>query len=192
MWGPGRPGWHIECSALALRELGTTIDLHGGGTDLIFPHHECERAQSEAATGEPFVRHWMHTALIAKDGEKMSKSLGNLVFVDALRKEWDPMAIRLAVIEHHYRTEWEWDDELMPRVGRAARRVAASGRAGARATCSPTSAPPSTTISTPRRRWPRSTPLQPAATTSARRPTCSACCSDARRSPTADLTRDLP
>jgi L-cysteine:1D-myo-inositol 2-amino-2-deoxy-alpha-D-glucopyranoside ligase len=116
LWGPGRPGWHIECSALALRELGTTIDLHGGGTDLIFPHHECERAQSEAATGEPFVRHWMHTALIAKDGEKMSKSLGNLVFVDALRKEWDPMAIRLAVIEHHYRTEWEWDDELMPRA----------------------------------------------------------------------------
>ncbi len=115
MWGPGRPGWHIECSALALRELGTTIDLHGGGSDLIFPHHECERAQSEAATGEPFVRHWMHTALISKDGHKMSKSLGNLVFVDKLRTEWDPMAIRLAVIEHHYRTEWEWDDDLMPR-----------------------------------------------------------------------------
>ncbi len=95
MWGPGRPGWHIECSALALRELGTTIDLHGGGTDLIFPHHECERAQSEAATGEPFVQHWMHTALISKDGEKMSKSLGNLVFVDQLRGEWDPAAIRL-------------------------------------------------------------------------------------------------
>jgi L-cysteine:1D-myo-inositol 2-amino-2-deoxy-alpha-D-glucopyranoside ligase len=115
MWGPGRPGWHIECSALALRELGTTIDLHGGGADLIFPHHECERAQSEAATGEPFVKHWMHTALIGKDGEKMSKSLGNLVFVDKLRTEWDPMAIRLALVEHHYRTEWEWDDELMPR-----------------------------------------------------------------------------
>jgi L-cysteine:1D-myo-inositol 2-amino-2-deoxy-alpha-D-glucopyranoside ligase len=114
MWGPGRPGWHIECSALALRELGTTIDLHGGGTDLIFPHHECERAQSEAATGEPFVRHWMHTALISKDGEKMSKSLGNLVFVDALRKEWEPAAIRLAMTAHHYRTEWSWDDELMP------------------------------------------------------------------------------
>jgi L-cysteine:1D-myo-inositol 2-amino-2-deoxy-alpha-D-glucopyranoside ligase len=114
MWGPGRPGWHIECSALALRELGTTIDLHGGGTDLIFPHHECERAQSEAATGEPFVRHWMHTGLISKDGEKMSKSLGNLVFVDALRKEWEPAAIRLACICHHYRTEWSWDDELMP------------------------------------------------------------------------------
>lgn len=115
LWGPGRPGWHIECSALALRELGTTIDLHGGGADLIFPHHECERAQSEAATGEPFVRHWMHTALIGKDGAKMSKSLGNLVFVDRLREIWDPMAIRLAIIEHHYRVEWEWDEDLMPR-----------------------------------------------------------------------------
>ena len=130
MWGPGRPGWHIECSALALRELGTTIDLHGGGTDLIFPHHECERAQSEAATGEPFVRHWMHTGLIAKDGHKMSKSLGNLVFVDQLRTEWDPRAIRVAIIEHHYRTEWEWDDELMPRA--AARLVAWKGAAGGR------------------------------------------------------------
>ena len=114
LWGPGRPGWHIECSALALRELGSTIHLHGGGTDLIYPHHECERAQSEAATGEPFVQHWMHTALISKDGEKMSKSLGNLVFVDALRKEWEAAAIRLAIIGHHYRMEWEWSEELMP------------------------------------------------------------------------------
>jgi L-cysteine:1D-myo-inositol 2-amino-2-deoxy-alpha-D-glucopyranoside ligase len=132
MWGPGRPGWHIECSALALRELGSTIDLHGGGTDLIFPHHECERAQSEAATGSPFVRHWMHTALISKDGAKMSKSLGNLVFVDKLRTEFDPMAIRLALIEHHYRTEWEWDDELMPRNVERLRswRGAAAGRPG--------------------------------------------------------------
>ncbi len=132
MWGPGRPGWHIECSALALRELGTTVDLHGGGSDLIFPHHECERAQSEAATGETFVKHWMHTALIGMDGQKMSKSLGNLVFVDRLREEWEPMAIRLALIEHHYRTEWEWDDELMPR--NAARldawRAAADGTLG--------------------------------------------------------------
>jgi L-cysteine:1D-myo-inositol 2-amino-2-deoxy-alpha-D-glucopyranoside ligase len=132
LWGPGRPGWHIECSALALRELGSTIHLHGGGTDLIFPHHECERAQSEAATGEPFVQHWMHTALISKDGEKMSKSLGNLVFIDALRKEWDAGAIRLAIIGHHYRTEWEWDDELMPRAQHqldAWRAAAASGGA---------------------------------------------------------------
>jgi L-cysteine:1D-myo-inositol 2-amino-2-deoxy-alpha-D-glucopyranoside ligase len=132
MWGPGRPGWHIECSALALRELGTTIDLHGGGSDLIFPHHECERAQSEAATGEPFVKHWMHTALISKDGAKMSKSLGNLVFVDKLRTEYEPAAIRLGLIEHHYRTEWEWDDELMPRNAErlVAWRNAAGGRPG--------------------------------------------------------------
>lgn len=115
LWGPGRPGWHIECSALALRELGSTIDLHGGGSDLIFPHHECERAQSEAATGEPFVKHWMHVAMVYMDGHKMSKSLGNLVFVDKLRTEWDPRAIRLGIIEHHYRYEWEWSDELMPR-----------------------------------------------------------------------------
>jgi L-cysteine:1D-myo-inositol 2-amino-2-deoxy-alpha-D-glucopyranoside ligase len=116
MWGPGRPGWHIECSALALRELGTTIDLHGGGTDLIFPHHESERAQSEAATGEPFVRHWLHTPMVFMDGEKMSKSLGNLVFIDKLREKYDPRAIRLAIIEHHYRHDWNWDDELMERA----------------------------------------------------------------------------
>ena len=114
LWGPGRPGWHIECSALAMRELSTTIDLHGGGSDLIFPHHECERAQSEAATGEPFVRHWMHQAMVRMDGEKMSKSLGNLVFVSELRKEYDARAIRIGVISNHYRTEWEWHDQLMP------------------------------------------------------------------------------
>jgi L-cysteine:1D-myo-inositol 2-amino-2-deoxy-alpha-D-glucopyranoside ligase len=113
LWGPGRPGWHIECSALAMRELGTTIDLHGGGADLIFPHHECEAAQSEAATGERFVRHWMHQAMVRMDGEKMSKSLGNLVFVSDLRKMWDTRAIRLAVVSHHYRQSWDWTDEVM-------------------------------------------------------------------------------
>ncbi len=113
-WGPGRPGWHVECSALALRELGEHVHLHGGGADLIFPHHECERAQSESATNTPFVDHWMHAALISKNGEKMSKSLGNLVFIDALREVWDPRTIRLGIISHHYRTEWEWHDNLMP------------------------------------------------------------------------------
>ncbi|HTO01482.1 MAG TPA: cysteine--tRNA ligase [Microthrixaceae bacterium] len=117
LWGPGRPGWHIECSTLALRELGTTIDLHGGGSDLIFPHHECEAAQSEAATGEPLVRHWMHQAMVHMDGEKMSKSLGNLVFVSELAERWDPRAIRLVCIANHYRTEWEWQDSLMERAG---------------------------------------------------------------------------
>jgi len=114
LWGPGRPGWHIECSALALRELATTIDLHGGGADLIFPHHECEAAQSSAATGQPFVRHWMHQAMVRMDGEKMSKSLGNLIFVSDLRKDYDTRAIRLGIVKHHYRTEWEWYDEIMP------------------------------------------------------------------------------
>ena len=116
MWGPGRPGWHIECSTLALRELGTTIDLHGGGADLIFPHHECEAAQSEAATGRPFVRHWVHQGMVRLGGEKMSKSLGNLVFVSDLVKEWDPMAVRLAILANHYRTPWEWDDDLLPQA----------------------------------------------------------------------------
>jgi L-cysteine:1D-myo-inositol 2-amino-2-deoxy-alpha-D-glucopyranoside ligase len=114
LWGPGRPGWHIECSALAMRELGPTIDLHGGGTDLIFPHHECEAAQSEAATGQRFVRHWMHAGLVRLGGTKMSKSLGNLVFVSDLLKDWEPAAIRLAVIAHHYRSAWDWDDDLLP------------------------------------------------------------------------------
>ncbi len=131
LWGPGRPGWHIECSALALRELGTTIDLHGGGSDLIFPHHECEAAQSESATGEPFVRHWMHQAMVRMDGEKMSKSLGNLVFVSELRKEWEAMAVRLAVVKHHYRDPWEWQDELMPEAAeRLARWRAGAERGG--------------------------------------------------------------
>ena len=134
LWGPGRPGWHIECSALAMRELGTTIDLHGGGADLIFPHHECEAAQSEAATGEPFVRHWMHQAMVRMDGEKMSKSLGNLVFVSELRQAWDPRAIRLAVLANHYRHGWDWDDKVMPAAAeRLARWQAGSGADGAAA-----------------------------------------------------------
>jgi len=127
VWGPGRPGWHIECSALALRELDTTIDLHGGGSDLIFPHHECEAALSEAATGEPFVRHWLHQAMVRMDGEKMSKSLGNLVFVSDLRKAWDPRAIRLACLAHHYRYEWEWKDGLMDEAAERLARWDAAG-----------------------------------------------------------------
>jgi L-cysteine:1D-myo-inositol 2-amino-2-deoxy-alpha-D-glucopyranoside ligase len=127
LWGPGRPGWHIECSALALRELGTTIDLHGGGSDLIFPHHECEAAQSESATGEPFVRHWVHTPMVKLDGVKMSKSLGNLVFISDLCKEWEGSAIRLAILDHSYREDWEWTNDALPV---AARRVDAWRAAG--------------------------------------------------------------
>ena len=109
-FGVGRPGWHIECSAMSMAEHGETVDLHGGGTDLIFPHHECEIAQSEAVTGRPFVRHWMHSAMVNYEGEKMSKSLGNLVFVSDLRTKADPRAIRLALMRHHYRSGFEWFD----------------------------------------------------------------------------------
>jgi L-cysteine:1D-myo-inositol 2-amino-2-deoxy-alpha-D-glucopyranoside ligase len=120
-WGPGRPGWHVECSALAMRELGTTVDLHGGGRDLVFPHHECEMAQSESVTGQPFARHWLHAGLVGLGGTKMSKSLGNLVFVGELLKEWEPEVVRLALLSHHYRYDWEWDADAL---GRAARRLA--------------------------------------------------------------------
>ena len=113
LWGAGRPGWHIECSALALRELGQTIDLHGGGSDLVFPHHECEAAQSEAATGEVFVRHWMHVGMVRLGAEKMSKSLGNLVFVRDLLKEHEAAAIRLAVLSQHYRSSWAYESALL-------------------------------------------------------------------------------
>ena len=132
LWGEGRPGWHIECSALALRELGTTIDLHGGGTDLIFPHHECEAAQSEAATGERFVRHWMHQGLVGLEGTKMSKSLGNLVFVSDVLKEWEAPTLRLAILSNHYREPWEWRDGLLDEATRRLEswRTAGTGSAG--------------------------------------------------------------
>jgi L-cysteine:1D-myo-inositol 2-amino-2-deoxy-alpha-D-glucopyranoside ligase len=112
-----------------MRELGETIDLHGGGSDLIFPHHECESAQSQAATGEPFVRHWMHVAMVRMDGEKMSKSLGNLVFVRDLLEKWEPQVVRLGVLAHHYRDSWEWNDNIMPR---AAERLEAWRSSGGR------------------------------------------------------------
>ncbi len=127
-WGSGRPGWHIECSALALRELGPTIDLHGGGVDLLYPHHECCRAQSEAVTGQPFARHWMHQAMVHVDGRKMSKSTGNLVFVADLRQRHEGAAIRLALSVHHYRRPWNWTDGLL---GEAEARLAAWRAAGA-------------------------------------------------------------
>lgn len=117
-FGVGRPGWHIECSVMAMAAHGKTLDIHGGGTDLIFPHHECEIAQSESLTGEPWCAHWLHSAMVSYEGEKMSKSLGNLVFVSDLRAENDPRAIRLALYRHHYRSGFEWYDSDM-QEGRA-------------------------------------------------------------------------
>ena len=107
-FGPGRPGWHIECSALAMREIGPSLDVHGGGRDLVFPHHECETAQSESVTHEPFVGHWLHVGLVGLEGTKMSKSLGNLVFVEDLVTHSEPAAVRAALLDHHYRTDWDW------------------------------------------------------------------------------------
>lgn len=107
-WGPGRPGWHIECSSMSMHYLGEQIDIHGGGADLAFPHHTCEIAQSEHATGKaPFVRTWMHAGMVYQDGEKMSKSLGNLTLVSNLLKDYSADAIRIVLLSHHYRYPWE-------------------------------------------------------------------------------------
>jgi L-cysteine:1D-myo-inositol 2-amino-2-deoxy-alpha-D-glucopyranoside ligase len=113
--GPGRPGWHIECAVIALRLLGSVIDVQGGGNDLLYPHHECSAAHAEVLTGDaPFARHYVHAGMIGLDGEKMSKSKGNLVFVSRLRGDGvDPMAIRLALIGAPYRTDRQWTDELL-------------------------------------------------------------------------------
>ncbi|MEV0677578.1 cysteine--1-D-myo-inosityl 2-amino-2-deoxy-alpha-D-glucopyranoside ligase [Actinosynnema sp. NPDC050436] len=113
--GAGRPGWHIECSAIALNRLGTGFDVQGGGSDLVFPHHEFSAAHAEALTGEhPFARHYVHAGMIGLDGEKMSKSRGNLVFVSKLRaQKVDPNAIRVALFAGHYREDRPWTDALL-------------------------------------------------------------------------------
>jgi L-cysteine:1D-myo-inositol 2-amino-2-deoxy-alpha-D-glucopyranoside ligase len=112
-WGKGRPGWHIECSTMSSKYLGKTIDIHGGGSDLLFPHHECEIVQAEKSTAvKPFSRFWMHTAMVEYEGEKMSKSLGNLVWVRELLEEgWPADAIRVCMAGHHYRKSWEYVPE---------------------------------------------------------------------------------
>ncbi len=125
-FGAGRPGWHVECSVMSMDALGPTLDLHGGGTDLIFPHHDCEIAQSESITGETFSRHWMHSAMVSYEGEKMSKSLGNLVFVSDLLKVADPRAIRLALMRHHYRAGFEWYDTDLDEGNALLRRLIAA------------------------------------------------------------------
>lgn len=111
-WGYGRPGWHIECSALAKKFLGTPVDIHGGGMDLIFPHHENEVAQSEALHGAPFVRYWMHNAFVRIHQEKMSKSLGNFFTLRDVFKQYDPMVVRYYFLQHQYRNplDFAFDD----------------------------------------------------------------------------------
>ncbi|HKS50463.1 MAG TPA: cysteine--1-D-myo-inosityl 2-amino-2-deoxy-alpha-D-glucopyranoside ligase [Pseudonocardiaceae bacterium] len=128
--GPGRPGWHVECCAIGLNRLGMGFDVQGGGSDLIFPHHEFSAAHAEALTGEsPMARHYVHTGMIGLNGEKMSKSKGNLVFVSRLRADQvDPMALRLALLSDHYRTDRSWHtgmlDEAVARLARWRQAVA--------------------------------------------------------------------
>lgn len=113
-WGAGRPGWHIECSAMIRDNLGETIDIHAGGSDLIFPHHENEIAQSEAVTGQPLARYWLHTGMVIVNGEKMSKSLGNFITIrDLLDRPTDPMAVRLFVLQAQYRKPLDFTDEAL-------------------------------------------------------------------------------
>ncbi len=133
--GRGRPGWHIECAAIALAHLGTDFDVQGGGSDLVFPHHEMSASEASVATGEPFARAYVHAGMVGFEGEKMSKSKGNLVLVSALRSDGrDPMAIRLALLAHHYRSDWEWFDT---EITSAEARLAAWRTAAARGSTPP-------------------------------------------------------
>jgi cysteinyl-tRNA synthetase len=112
-WGKGRPGWHIECSAMVREVLGKTIDLHVGGSDLIFPHHENEIAQSEAANGKPLARYWLHNGMVKVKGEKMSKSLGNFITIRDLLAKFDPMPVRLFILQAHYRKPLDFTDKAL-------------------------------------------------------------------------------
>lgn len=112
-WGQGRPGWHIECSVMALKYLGENIDFHGGGVDLVFPHHENEIAQAEAFTGQTFVRYWLHNGFVNFSGEKMAKSLGNVVSIREARQQYSGMAVRLYLLSTHYRSPIDFDLEKL-------------------------------------------------------------------------------
>jgi cysteinyl-tRNA synthetase len=124
-WGPGRPGWHIECSAMAMKHLGETIDIHGGGQDLIFPHHENEIAQSEAATGRPFAHFWTENGMVNLGGEKMSKSTGNLFFVEDIVRHVDPEVVRFYLLSTHYRSPIEFNLERLTEAATAYERLRA-------------------------------------------------------------------
>ncbi len=142
-WGEGRPGWHIECSAMSMAELGDTFDIHVGGEDLIFPHHEDEIAQSEAATGEPFVRTWLHVKHLTINAEKMSKSLGNFVTLRALLEDGrSPAAIRYLLLSAHYRKELNFSEDGLDDAAAAVRRLVEFETRLEKATTSP-DAPPS-------------------------------------------------
>lgn len=122
-WGAGRPGWHIECSAMAARHLGQTVDIHGGGIDLQFPHHENEKAQSECAHGVQMARYWMHNGFLDMSGEKMSKSLGNVVLLHDLLADWPGEVIRFAMLSGHYRAPLDWTPDLLQQASTTLNRI---------------------------------------------------------------------
>ena len=122
-WGPGRPGWHIECSAMSRRYLGETFDIHGGGKDLIFPHHENEIAQSEAAHGKPFARYWMHNGFVNIDNEKMSKSLNNFLMIKDILKAYHPETVRLFLLSSHYRSPIDFSDRNLKESEKALEKI---------------------------------------------------------------------
>ncbi len=128
-WGRGRPGWHVECSALCYQYLGPQVTIHGGGVDLVFPHHESEIAQSEKGfSTRPFAQIWSHVAMVRMDGEKMSKSLGNMVFLRQLLKSYSADAIRVYLLGHHYQHVWEWSPAEMDAAARIAQRLSVAAR----------------------------------------------------------------
>jgi cysteinyl-tRNA synthetase len=112
-WGPGYPGWHIECSAMSMKYLGESFDIHGGGIENQFPHHECEIAQSEGATGKPFVKYWLHNNMVTVDGRKMGKSLGNFITLKDAFKKWPPQVIRFFILQSHYRSTLDFSNEAV-------------------------------------------------------------------------------
>ena len=122
-WCDGRPGWHIECSVMSQKYLGDTIDIHAGGEDLIFPHHENEIAQSECATGKPFCHYWMHNGFLKINNEKMSKSLGNFFTVRDITSQYDPMVLRLFILSAQYRTPLNFSKELMEQIKASYERI---------------------------------------------------------------------
>jgi cysteinyl-tRNA synthetase len=136
-WGPGRPGWHIECSAMASKYLGIGFDIHGGGEDLIFPHHENEIAQSEGATGQPFARYWLHNAFLELKGEKMAKSVGNVVSPRELLRRHRGVVLRYALLGAHYRSPLEFSEEVLADAAASYDRLATFATNATRALASP-------------------------------------------------------
>ena len=147
-WGAGRPGWHIECSAMSNKCLGLPFDIHGGGMDLQFPHHENEVAQAEAATGKPFARYWMHIGLLTINGEKMSKSIGNIINIKDLLQTWDAEVLRMFFAQAHYRSPPDFSEKALTdiakgreRLYRVKERLEAQAQQASPGTFSPTMVP---------------------------------------------------